>query len=47
MSKSPESSFEDLEDLDGHELQEIYGGLERQIRSLESQKRELREETVD
>lgn len=47
MSKSPESSFEDLEDLDGHELQEIYGGLERQIRSLESQKRELREERVD
>jgi len=47
MSNSPESSFEDLEELDGHELQEMFGGLERQIRSLESQKRELREERGD
>ena len=46
MSNS-ESSFEDLEELDGHELQEMFGGLERQIRSLESQKRELREERGD
>ena len=47
MNNSPESSFEDLEELDGHELQEMFGGLERQIRSLESQKRELREERGD
>ena len=46
MSNS-ESSFEDLEELDGHELQEMFGGLERQIRSLESRKRELREERGD
>ena len=47
MNNSPESSFEDLEELDGHELQEMFGGLERQIRSLESQKKELREERGD
>ncbi|MEC7744630.1 MAG: hypothetical protein VYB86_04960 [Candidatus Thermoplasmatota archaeon] len=47
MSSSSDSSFEDLEDLDGHELQEMYGGLERQIKSLERQKRDLREERAD
>ncbi|MBK70266.1 MAG: hypothetical protein CMB53_02570 [Euryarchaeota archaeon] len=47
MSSTLESSFEDLEDLDGHELQEMFGGLEREIRSLDSQKRELREERGD
>jgi len=48
MSAPTESlSFEDLEELDGHELQEMYGDLERRVRSLESQKRDLREERSD
>ncbi len=40
-------SFEDLEELDGHELQEMFGNLERQVRLLDRQKGDLREERSD
>ena len=41
------SSFNDLEDLDGHEIQEMRSGLERQLGSIEGEKRDLRSERMD
>ena len=35
---NPASSFSDLEDLDGHEVQEMRSGLEREYGSIESVK---------
>ena len=41
------SSFNDLEDLDGHEVQEMRSGLERELGSIEGEKRDLRSERMD
>lgn len=40
-------SFTDLEDLDGHEVQEMRSGLERELGSIEGEKRDLRSERMD
>ena len=41
------SSFSDLEDLDGHEIQEMRSGLDRDLGSLEGERRDLRSERMD
>lgn len=41
------SSFNDLEDLDGHEVQEMRSSLERELGSIEGEKRDLRSERMD
>ena len=41
------SSFTDLEDFDGHEVQEMRSGLERELGSIEGEKRDLRSERMD
>tara|TARA_Y100000768_G_scaffold259528_2_gene197504 strand:+ start:7298 stop:8263 length:966 start_codon:yes stop_codon:yes gene_type:complete len=41
------SSFNDLEDLDGHEVQEMRSRLERELGSIEGEKRDLRSERMD
>ena len=41
------SSFNDLEDLDGHEIQDMRSGLERELGSLEGERRDLRSERMD
>ena len=48
MSDSTEiNSFQDLEDLDGHEVQEIRSGFERELGSIEGERRDLRSERMD
>ena len=41
------NSFNDLEDLDGHEIQEKRSGLERELGSIEGEKSDLRSERMD
>lgn len=41
------NSFNDLEDLDGHEVQEKRSGLERELGSIEGEKSDLRSERMD
>ena len=42
-----DNSFNDLEDLDGHEIQEKRSGLERELGSIEGEKSDLRSERMD
>ena len=41
------SSFSDLEDLDGHEVQEMRSGLDRDLGSLDGERKDLRSERMD
>ena len=45
MTKRTESSsFQDLEELDGNQIQDLRSGLERSLGSLEGERRDLRSE---
>ena len=41
------SSFQDLEELDGNQIQDLRSGLERSLGSLEGERRDLRSERMD
>ena len=48
MTKRTESSsFQDLEELDGNQIQDLRSELERSLGSLEGERRDLRSERMD